>query len=1235
MLATAGANFLTVDTFAGGQQGIAVTGVSPSAGGVWQYSANGTSWTTIAGVALNQALLLPASDQLRFWPNPGFAGVASITFYGWDQVVGTAGTTADLSGPGATGGFSSFSTTSATATLNVKLVNQPPQFTLATNQSVLENNTVIANGGSPGGSNAAPISLTNFVTGISPGQPIEIQSPFSQTVTFTVTTDRPDLFSVQPTLDPAAPGATTSTLHFSLNPDVFGVATISVVAHDNGGTANGGNDTSLVATTTLTVALINDPPSLNPIPNQSILENAAQQTLNLSGIASGLGESQNLTVTATSDNPSVVPNPTITYTSPNTTATLKYAPVAFNSGIAHITVTVHDDGGTANGGIDSFSQTFTVNVQFVNQPPSFVKGPDQAVNEDSPLQVIPGWATQISPGQGNAEPGQTLNFIVTPDNPNIFVVPPSIDPATGTLRYQFAQNFSGSTNVSVKLHDNGGTANGGVDTSASQSFKLTSNFVNDIPTFVAGGDQTVNENAPAQTVVGWATSISPGPGFNEAGQTLNFIVTAENSSLFAAGPSIDPQTGTLTYTPALNAFGTTTVHVRLHDNGGTANGGIDTSAEQTFTITVNFVNHAPSFVGGPNQVVNENAPAQTVTGWAKQISPGPASESTEQLTFLVTTDNNNLFSTPPAIDPVTGTLTYTPQPFAAGVATVTVKLKDNAGTANGGVDTSPPQTFKITVNFVNQAPSFTIGPDQTVNENAPPQTVTNFATNISPGPGAKEVGQALNFIVTNDNNGLFVSQPTIDPLTGTLRYSLTPHASGTANVTVQLHDNGGTVNGGVDTSAKQVFKIVAGFVNHAPSFVMVGGDQFVTENTGAHVAPNFVSQLSAGIDAIEAAQTLNFQVANNDNALFSVQPSINAATGALTYTLAPGQFGAATVTVALHDNGGTANGGVDTSPTQTFKIFVNAPPTAQPDFLEISYAKTSSSTAAIGVLSNDTDPNGDPLTAVLVSPPAYGSFLLHADGSFNYTPGASFRGLDQFTYMANDGHANSNAVTVRIMSHDASNVRKLYEQVLNRDPDDAGLQYWTNLIQNGSSLAVVAQGIIESDERLNPIITNYYSQFLLRTPDASGLAYWRDQVWKVYGGPEPVIAGMISSPEFFASAGGTNKAWVQALYQRLLNRAADSQGLQYWDNLLDTHQMTERDVVNSFLSSDEYYTNLIDGFFQEYLGRPPHTDELASDLAQLHGGVSDRAIQLGIVVTDEYKNTPPPPPLGGMKRLTH
>ena len=83
------------------------------------------------------------------------------------------------------------------------------------------------------------------------------------------------------------------------------------------------------------------------------------------------------------------------------------------------------------------------------------------------------------------------------------------------------------------------------------------------------------------------------------------------------------------------------------------------------------------------------------------------------MTFQVTGDTNpGLFSTAPAIDS-NGTLTYTPAADANGTATITVDLMDNGGTANGGVDTSAPQTFVINVTPVNDAPSFTkgAGPD--------------------------------------------------------------------------------------------------------------------------------------------------------------------------------------------------------------------------------------------------------------------------------------------------------------------------------------------------------------------------------------------------------------------------------------------------------------------------------------------------------------------------------------------
>ena len=70
--------------------------------------------------------------------------------------------------------------------------------------------------------------------------------------------------------------------------------------------------------------------------------------------------------------------------------------------------------------------------------------------------------------------------------------------------------------------------------------------------------------------------------------------------------------------------------------------------------------------------------------------------------------------------------------------------------------------------------------------------------------------------------------------------------------------------------------------------------------------------------------------------------------------------------------------------------------------------------AAPGVLANDTDANGDPLTAVLNTNVTHGSLALNANGGFTYTPTAGYSGPDSFTYHANDGTANSNIVTVSL-----------------------------------------------------------------------------------------------------------------------------------------------------------------------------------------------------------------------------
>ena len=82
-------------------------------------------------------------------------------------------------------------------------------------------------------------------------------------------------------------------------------------------------------------------------------------------------------------------------------------------------------------------------------------------------------------------------------------------------------------------------------------------------------------------------------------------------------------------------------------------------------------------------------------------------------------------------------------------------------TVSGGVDLdSTPNVMTIAVTAVNDAPSFTKGANQTVLEDAAAQAVAGWATALSAGP-ANESAQVLNFIVSNDSNSLFATQPSV------------------------------------------------------------------------------------------------------------------------------------------------------------------------------------------------------------------------------------------------------------------------------------------------------------------------------------------------------------------------------------------------------------------------------------------------------------------------------------------
>lgn len=156
--------------------------------------------------------------------------------------------------------------------------------------------------------------------------------------------------------------------------------------------------------------------------------------------------------------------------------------------------------------------------------------------------------------------------------------------ADGSFNYVPEANFFGQDSFSYKVFDAAHQA------SNTATVILNVNPVNDAPGFAVGPNQAVDQGT-SHTVNGFITGISVGPP-NESSQTIQFQVSTDNPSLFSQLPTIDA-TGNLSYTIAPNATGSALITVFAKDNGGTANGGIDTAGPQSFTINVNEVPPPP------------------------------------------------------------------------------------------------------------------------------------------------------------------------------------------------------------------------------------------------------------------------------------------------------------------------------------------------------------------------------------------------------------------------------------------------------------------------------------------------------------------------------------------------------------------------------------------------------------------------------------------------------------------
>jgi hypothetical protein len=481
---------------------------------------------------------------------------------------------------------------------------------------------------------------------------------------------------------------------------------------------------------------IDIPPTISNIADTSTNEDVFTGAI---GFTVGDAETAvgSLTVSGTSSNTALVPNANIVFGGSGASRTVTITPAANQNGTATITVQVSDGTNTA-------SDTFVLTVNAVNDAPSFAKGADQTVAEDAAAQSVANWASGLSAGPAD-ESGQTLSFLVTNDNNGLFAAQPAIAP-DGTLTYTPAANQSGSATVTVQARDNGGTANGGVDTSAPQTLTITITPVNDAPSAIDGSLST-NEDTPASGTLS-ATDVEGAP------LIYSIVISPTQGTL----TSFDAVTGAFSYTPNANVNGSDSFTFTAND------GKIDSNVA-TISITIWPINDAPTLDPISDQSVPESAPSQTVAlsgisagpqtvlGWASGFAPGPADESGQTLLSYQIVSNSDaaLFAAAPIIA-ADGTLTYTPKAGASGSATIGVVARDSGGTANGGLDISAVRTFTIAVQplYSTYLPLASLA-------GTPDLVVSSIS--LTPSKSSFSAGESVEITVVVENRGDGVAGP--------------------------------------------------------------------------------------------------------------------------------------------------------------------------------------------------------------------------------------------------------------------------------------------------------------------------------------------------------------------------------------------------------------------------------------------------------------------------------------------
>ncbi|MBK9081556.1 MAG: DUF4347 domain-containing protein [Rhizobiales bacterium] len=754
--------------------------------------------------------------------------------------------------------------------------------------------------------------------------------------------------------------------------------------------------------------------------------------------------------------------------------TLTWTPAANanGTGIASFTFQVTDDGGTANGGqnTDQSANTITFNVTAVNDAPVNTLPATFATLEDTSLKlaglsisdvdaasgtmtvtlsVSSGALTAASGGSvtvGGSGTG-TLTLTGTLANINAYLAAAASQPS-----FAPATNANGAVTLTMTTNDGGNTGSGGpltdVDTST-----ITVTSLNDAP---AGADKTITTNEDTAY-----TFTSADFGFTDpndtpanAFQSVTITTLPTGGTLRLGGVAVTVgqvipvgSIGTLTWTPAANANGTgiASFTFQVTDDGGTANGGLNTDqSANTITFNVTAVNDAPvntlpatfatledtslKLAGLSISDVDAASGTMTVTlsvssGALTAASGGSVTvggSGTGTLTLTGTLANINAYLAAAASQP-----SFAPATNANGAVTLTMTTNDGGNTGSGGPLTDV-DTSTITVTPVNDAPA---GADKTITTNedtAYTFTSADFGfTDPNDAPANAFQSVTITTLPTGGTlrlGGVAVTVGQVIPVgsIGTLTWTPAANANGTgiASFTFQVTDDGGTANGGLNTdqSANTItFNVTP--VNDAPVSTALANQ------TGAD-ASSVNLDVSGAFSDPDATDALAFSASGLPAGL-SIDPVTGVISGTIDHSASAS--GPYSVTVTATDPWGAT-----TSQTFTWTV-TNPAPAAQDD----AFAASENTVASGNVLVDngsgaDADPDGDALTVSAVNGVAGnvgsavaggngGSFTIGADGTLSFDPGADFNDLavgetrtTSVTYTISDGEGGTSTATATV-----------------------------------------------------------------------------------------------------------------------------------------------------------------------------------------------------------------------------